>query len=129
MEHSKINIKYILPLVWLCTYNIVFVLQIVEAVVQMLLSAIRDHSLHPEDEVDSSPLNSALVMAALQSDNPKLHSMAILYLKYVATENAKQLIAVMESAESDPSLDEFEHDIDGKAGNSSEVSHSTVWYI
>ena len=119
---------YILHLISLIMMSIV-VPQIVEAVVQMLLSAIREHSLHPEDEVDSSPLNSALVMAALQSDNPKLHRMVILYLKYVATENAKQLIAVMESAESDPSLDEFEYDIDGKAGNSSEVRPSISYAV
>ena len=89
----------------------------------MLLAAMRDHSQHPESEVDSAPLSTALVMAALHSNNPKLHSMVVVYLENVGTEHAMDLISVLlASAESDPSLDQFEYDIDGDSGNSSEVS-------
>ena len=89
----------------------------------MLLAAMRDHSQHPEAEADSAPLSTALVVAALQSNNPKLHSMVVIYLENVGTEHAMDLISVLlKSAESDPSLDRFEYDIDGVAGNSSEVS-------
>ena len=72
----------------------------------------RDHAQHPEAETDSAPLNTALVMAALQSGNPKLCKLVILYLEYVGTEHAKHLISILlESAEvSDPFLNEFEHD-------------------
>ena len=89
----------------------------------MLLSAMKDHSQHPESETDSAPLSTALVMAALQSNNPKLHNMVVIYLDKVGTEHALYLIAVLlNSAVSDPSLDQFEYDIDGIRGNSSEVS-------
>ena len=95
----------------------------------MLLSAIRDHAQHPESEADSAPLSTALVVAALKSTNPKLHSMVVLYLENVGTEHAKDLVSVLlNSAESDPSLDQFEYDIDGEASNSSEVSHPCVWH-
>ena len=88
----------------------------------MLLSAIRDHSQHPESETDSAPLSTALVVAALHSKNPKLHNMVVFYLENVGTEHAMDLIStLLNSAESDPSLDQFEYDIDGVAGNSSEV--------
>ena len=98
-----------------------------ESVVQMLLSAIRDHAQHPESEADSAPLSTALVVAALKSTNPKLHNMVVLYLENVGTEHAMDLISVLLNlAESDPSLDQFEYDIDGEASNSSEVSHSCV---
>ena len=98
-------------------------MQIVEGVVQMLHSAMRDHTQHPESEVDSAPLNNALVVAALQSNNSKLHSIVLLYLENVGTEHAKNLMAILlEFAESDPSLDQFEYDIDGETGNSSEVN-------
>ena len=100
-----------------------------ESVVQMLLSAIRDHAQHPESKADSAPLSTALVVAALKSTNPKLHSMVVLYLENVGTEHAKDLVSVLLNlAESDPSLDQFEYDIDGEASNSSEVSHPCVWH-
>ena len=95
----------------------------------MLLSAIRDHAQHPESEADSAPLSTALVVAALKSTNPKLHNMVVLYLENVGTEHAMDLIPVLLNlAESDPSLDQFEYDIDGEASNSSEVSHPCVWH-
>ena len=95
----------------------------------MLLSAIRDHAQHPESKADSAPLSTALVVAALKSTNPKLHSMVVLYLENVGTEHAKDLVSVLLNlAESDPSLDQFEYDIDGEASNSSEVSHPCVWH-
>ena len=89
-----------------------------ETVLQTLLSAVRDHAQHPEAETDSAPLNTALAMAAVQSGNPTLRSLVVLYLEYVGTEHAKHLIAtIMELEDSDPDLNEFE----GEAGNNSEV--------
>ena len=74
-----------------------------EAVLETLLSAVRDHAQHPEAETDSAPLNTALVIAVLQSGDPKLHSLVVLYLEYVGTEHAKQLIStLMEMEVGDP---------------------------
>ena len=69
--------------------------QMAEAVLQTLLSAVRDHAQHPEAETDSAPLNTALVIAALQSGDPKLRSLVVLYLEYVGTEHAKRLISTL----------------------------------
>ena len=78
-------------------------LQMAEAVLETLLSAVHDHAQHPEAETDSAPLNTALVIAVLQSGNPKLRSLVVLYLEYVGTEHAKQLIsALMEIEVGDP---------------------------
>ena len=60
-------------------------------------------------------------MAALQSDNPKLRSLVVLYLEYVGTEHAKELIStLMEMEEGDPFPNEFEDDIE-EVGNNSQV--------
>ena len=94
-----------------------------ETVLQTLLSAVRDHAQHPEAETDSAPLNTALAMAAVQSGNPTLRSLVILYLEYVGTEHAKHLISIiMELNESDPLSD----DTEGEAGITSEVGPVTM---
>ena len=95
-----------------------------ETVLQTLLSAVRDHAQHPEAETDSAPLNTALAMAAVQSGNPTLRSLVVLYLEYVGTEHAKHLIAtIMELEDSDPDLS----DIEGEFGITSEV-HGSCHY-
>ena len=66
-----------------------------ETVLQTLLSAVRDHAQHPEAETDSAPLNTALVVVALESGDPKLRSLVVLYLEYVGTEHAKRLISTV----------------------------------
>ena len=89
-----------------------------EAVLETLLSAVRDHGQHPEAETDSAPLNTALVIAVLQSGNPKLCSLVVLYLEFVGTEHAKQLISTLiEMEESDQ---EFVYDTQ-EVGNNSQV--------
>ena len=79
----------------------------------------RDHGQHPEAETDSAPLNTALVMAALQSGNPKLRSLLVLYLEYVGTEHAKELISTL-MARGDPVPNDLEDDIE-EIGNNSQV--------
>lgn len=77
--------------------------EMTEAVLETLLSAVHDHAQHPEAETDSAPLNTALVIAALQSGDPKLRNLVVLYLEYVGTEHAKQLVAtLMEMEEGGP---------------------------
>ena len=89
-----------------------------EAVLETLLSAVHDHAQHPEAETDSAPLNTALVIAVLQSGDPKLRSLVVLYLEYVGTEHAKQLVStLMEMEESDQ---EFVYDTQ-EVGNNSQV--------
>ena len=86
--------------------------QMTEAVLQTLLSAVRDHAQHPEAETDSAPLNTALVIAALESGNPKLRSLVVLYLEYVGTEHAKQLVSIlMEMEEGDSDANDFEGEV------------------
>ena len=83
-----------------------------EAVLQTLLSAVRDHAQHPEAETDSAPLNTALVIAALESGNPKLRSLVVLYLEYVGTEHAKQLVSIlMEMEEGGSDANDFEGEV------------------
>ena len=83
-----------------------------EAVLQTLLSAVRDHAQHPEAETDSAPLNTALVIAVLQSGDPKLRSLVVLYLEYVGTEHAKQLVSIlMEMEEGGSDTNDFEGEV------------------
>ena len=57
-------------------------------------------------------------MAALQSDNPKLRSLVVLYLEYVGTEHAKELISTLMKMEGG---DPVPHDLEGEVGITSEV--------
>ena len=88
-----------------------------------------DHDQHPDTHNDSLPLNVAIVLSALKSNNPKLHQLVESYLLALGTEDSFHLLEMLWSnATPDTSYEQFE-DVHLDNYNSSESQVSNQYWL